>query len=315
MELDQVHAFLAIVRRGGFTRASASLHLSQPAISRRIHLLERELGAPLFDRVGARAVLSEAGRAFLPHAEALVACARDGVAAVAALRDEAIGPVTLALVGTLASSHLTASLREFRERHPGVELRLETALSAQVSELVRRGEAALGLRYGGDAHPELVSRLLYAEPLLPVCAADHPLACARRVPPTAVAGERWLRFPRPRERAAEPYAAVLEDVLASAGLHDAEILAIDSLTAQKRMVEAGFGLALLPASSVDEEFRAGTLCQVHIAELRATLPVVLIHRRNAFLSRAVQSLAQMLAAAPPAQNASGSARSRRRRAG
>src|SRR5690348_13572650 len=133
MELDHVEAFVAIAKHGGFTRASASLHLSQPAISRRIHLLERELGAPLFDRVGARVALSEAGRAFLPHAEALVACARDGANAVAALRDDTLGPVTLALVGTLASSRLTAHLRQFRARYPRVDLRLETALSAQVS--------------------------------------------------------------------------------------------------------------------------------------------------------------------------------------
>ena len=69
MELDHVEAFVAIVRKGGFTRASAALHLSQPAISRRIGLLERELGAPLFERVRTGAVLTDAGRAFLPHAD------------------------------------------------------------------------------------------------------------------------------------------------------------------------------------------------------------------------------------------------------
>lgn len=81
MELDHVEAFLAIVRRGGFTRASASLHLSQPAISRRIDLLESQLGAPLFERIRTGVVLTEAGRAFLPHAEAVLASLRDGVAA------------------------------------------------------------------------------------------------------------------------------------------------------------------------------------------------------------------------------------------
>src|ERR1051325_489656 len=86
MELDHVEAFLAIVRRGGFTRASASLHLPQPAISRRIGLLERELGAPLFERVRSGVMLTDAGRAFLPHAEALLASLRDGIAAVDALR-------------------------------------------------------------------------------------------------------------------------------------------------------------------------------------------------------------------------------------
>src|SRR5262247_2290568 len=103
MELSQAEAFVAIVRRGGFTRASAALHLSQPAISRRLHLLERELGAPLFERIRSGVVLTEAGRAFLPHAEALLACMHDGVDSVRALHQVDRGAITLALVGTLAS--------------------------------------------------------------------------------------------------------------------------------------------------------------------------------------------------------------------
>ena len=114
MELDHVEAFVAIVRRGGFTRASAALHLSQPAISRRVHLLEGELGAPLFERIRGGAVLTEAGRAFLPHAEALLASMRDGIEAVGALRGADRGTVTLAVVGTLASTSLTARLRRLR---------------------------------------------------------------------------------------------------------------------------------------------------------------------------------------------------------
>src|SRR4029450_2624979 len=98
MELDHVEAFVAIVRQGGFTRASAALHLSQPAISRRVHLLERELGAPLFERTRSGGVLTDAGRAFMPHAEALLASMRDGIDAVAALRAGDRGPVTLAVV-------------------------------------------------------------------------------------------------------------------------------------------------------------------------------------------------------------------------
>src|SRR5436190_484816 len=131
MELDQVETFVAIVRRGGFTRAASTLHLSQPAVSRRLELLERELGAPLFERLHSGVVLTEAGRAFLPHAESLLASMRDGVDAVRALQGTARGAITLALVGTLASTTLTERLRRFREAHPQVQVRLRTALSSE----------------------------------------------------------------------------------------------------------------------------------------------------------------------------------------
>lgn len=299
MEIDQVAAFMAIVRHGGFSRASATLHLSQPAISRRVHLLERELGAPLFERLHGGAGLTDAGRAFLPHAEALLAAVRDGREAVGALCGAAQGTVTLALVGTLASSSLTACLRRFRTAHGGVDLRLRTALSVEVSALVRRGDALLGLRYQPDSHRTLASSVVHQEPMVAVCSPAHPLARRRRVDPPALAGERWLVFPSRPGAAREPYAQAIDELLAACGnpaIEAAELVPIDSLTAQKRMVEAGFGLALLPASSVDEELRAGTLCALRSPALAATIPVVLVHRRGAFLSGAARALMAELAA-------------------
>jgi DNA-binding transcriptional LysR family regulator len=299
MELDHVEAFVAIVRRGGFTRASTALHLSQPAISRRIHLLEQELGAPLFERIRTGTILNEAGRAFLPHAEALLASMRDGVEAVGALRGVDRGTVTLAVVGTLASPPLTDRLRRFREAAPAVDLRLRTGLSAEVSALVRRGDATLGLRYQRDPDPDLVSEVVHQEPMVPVCGPGHRLAGSRRAAPSALAGERWVTFPaRPATTAPEAYSSALHERLAACGLGGADVLPIDSLTAQKRMVEAGFGLALLPASSVDEELRAGTLRVLPVPALRVTIPVVLVRRRRAFLSGAARALATLLAGWP-----------------
>ena len=85
MDTEHIAAFLAIAQSGGFARAARALHLSQPAISRRIRLLEQELGAPLFERLPRGIVLTGAGTAFLPHAQATVASMRDGAAAVRAV--------------------------------------------------------------------------------------------------------------------------------------------------------------------------------------------------------------------------------------
>src|SRR5262245_18509196 len=295
VELDQVEAFVAIVRCGGFTRAATTLHLSQPAISRRVHLLEQELEAPLFERVRSGVILTDAGRAFLPHAEALLASMRDGIDAVGALRGATHGTVTLAIVGTLASTGLTGRLHRFRAAHPGVDLRLRTALSAEVSELVRRGDAQLGLRYGIDPHPDLIAATVHDEPMVAVCAPGHRFARGRRVEPRALADEKWITFPSRSGGGREPYSSAIAQAFAAAGLSAAELIPIDSLTAQKRMVEAGFGLALLPESSVDEELRTGTLRALRVPALRLTVSVVLIHRRRAFQSGATRALMGLLA--------------------
>src|SRR5262249_19318205 len=94
------------------------------------------------------------------------------------------------------------------------------------------------------------------------------------------------RSPRQLLSFREPYPWSLPNRLASWGLSPAEIVPIDSLTAQKRMVEAGFGLALLPESSVDEELRTGPLREMRIAGKRVTIPVFLLHRPGGYLSGA-----------------------------
>src|SRR3989442_5301450 len=188
LEIDQVETFVAIIRRGGFTRAASSLHLSQPAVSRRLDLLERELGRPLFDRTRGGARLTEAGQVFLPHAEALLASMRDGAEAVRGLDRTDRGVVTVALVGTLASTELTTRLKRFRRAYPDVRLAVRTALSREVSALVRRGDAALGLRYFADPDPDLVSVPLYGEGLVTVCAPTHRLARARKGTAKMLAG-------------------------------------------------------------------------------------------------------------------------------
>jgi DNA-binding transcriptional LysR family regulator len=299
MELDHVEAFLAVARHGGFTRAAAVLHLSQPAISRRLHLLERELGAPLFERVGQRTRLTEAGRVFERHAEAMLAAVRDGRDAVAALAGGERGEIALAIVGTLASTPLAQRLRRFADRHVGVTVHVRTALSVEVSSLVRRGEADLGLRYEIDRDPALVARVVGEEALVPICAPAHSLARRRSLDAAALAGERWLTFPPRPGATREAYAAAFARGLAAAGLDGAELVPVDSLTAQKRMVEAGFGLGLLPRSAVEEELRAGTLVVLRAPGVRSRIPIVLVHRRGAFQSGAVRALASILGERPP----------------
>ncbi|HKP63273.1 MAG TPA: LysR family transcriptional regulator [Polyangiales bacterium] len=296
MELDHLEAFVAIVRRGGVTRAASALHLSQPAISRRLHLLEHELGAPLFERIGRTFVLTEAGRTFLPHAQTVLAAMRDAMDAVGALSDPTRGTVTLALVGTLASSHLTPRLQRFRRTHPRIDLRLRTALSAEVSELVRSGDASLGLRYRADRASDLISRQVFEERMLVVCSPELRLARGTSVSVKALANQRWIAFPPRPGRAPEPYASTLEQRLLASGLDGAEIVPIDSLSAQKRLVEAGFGLALMPESSVVEELRAKTLRVLRVPSMQASVPVVLVQRRHAYASAATKALAALLCA-------------------
>ncbi|HEY1934773.1 MAG TPA: LysR family transcriptional regulator [Acetobacteraceae bacterium] len=292
MDIDGIETFLAIAELGGFTRAAGRLHRSQPAISRRLGILEDELGAPLFERLRGRARLTDAGEAFLPHAEAALASLRDGRDAVLGLRTGVEGVISLALVGTLADTHIVEALRRFAAESAKVRLELRTATSRDVTDLVRRGEATLGLRYHASDRPELVSVDAGSEAMLVVAAPGHRLAGRRIADAHGLAGERWVGFPATQgERGS---GQTLAHQLARAGLHDVEITLIDSLTAQKRLAQAGFGLALVPESSVRDELRSGTLVVLDIPSMRTSIPITAIYRRNGYLSAAAKALLALL---------------------
>jgi len=298
MDIDEVRTFLVIAESGGFSRAGQRLHRSQPAISRRIGLLEQELGAPLFERIRGRARLTDAGRAFLPHAEAAMAALKDGRDAVRDLGGRAGGAVSLALVGTLADTQIVDVLRRFTRRQKTVRLELRTASSAEVSDLVRRGEATLGLRYFAGDRPDLVEERIGAEAMLVVAAAGHHLAGRRIRDPRDLKGERWVGFPpTPGDR--ESSGHVLARQLLRAGLDGADLTLIDSLTAQKRLAQAGFGLALVPQSSVREELRTGVLAALDVPAMRTTIPITILRRRNGYLSPAAHTLLELLTTKAP----------------
>ncbi len=293
MDFDALKTFVAIARLGGFGRAATALHRSQPAISRRIEMLEEELGAPLFERLRTGILLTDAGTALLPHAQSALAAAKDGATAVTESTNGAAGHVSLALVGTLADERLTRALREFRDRRPHVTVDVQTATTRIVARLVQVGDATLGLRYLDESVAGLVSQTMAHEKMVVVCGASHRLAGKRRRIGD-LAGERWVMFPvrAPRESLAQ----FLQLKLAAAGVAAPEIVPIDSLVAQKRLVEAGFGLALLARRGVSEELRRGSLAIVDVPALRMRIPITLVRRRNGYLGPAAQNLMAALTA-------------------
>jgi len=289
MDGEALRTFVAIHRAGGITPACDALHLSQPAVSRRLAVLERALAVPLFERTAGGMVLTVAGEVLLPYAESALATLEDAERAVRAVHTEAVGAVRMAVVGTLASTDLTVVLRGLAERHPGVQLLLRTATSQEVSDLVRRGDAVIGLRYGDDPDPALRSERLFDERMVVVAAPDHPMARRPCAAVRALGAERWLAFPDApgRPEAANRY---VRQTLEAAGVAEDQILRVDSLTAQKRLVEAGFGIALLPVSAIREEQAAGSLSVLDVAGLDVAVPVHVVTRSRGYLGAAARTL-------------------------
>ena len=290
---EALATFVAIWRAGGFAAGAEALHRSQPAISRRIALLEAAAGAPLYERGPGGLRLTAAGQALLPRAEAALAAREDCGRALQGVVREGGGPVSLVAVGTLAGGPLARALAAFRAAHPGAELRLETATSAEVARRVALGEADLGLRYGRRADDALDYRPLGEERMAVAAARRHPCAGREGLRLADLAGETWLGFPPGGE--AEAAGATIRGQFARRGIDGVQVRAVDSLTAQKRLAEAGFGLALLPLGAMAEELSSGALVALPVEDLEAANPVFLAVRRGAWRSPAAAGLGEALA--------------------
>lgn len=293
MDAEALNTFLTVYRQRSFSNAARVLSRTQPAISHRISLLEQDLGMPLFERTSNGIALSQAGRVLLPYAERALAALQDAEMAVRALKTEDAGPLSLAVVGTLASTGLTGILRRFATDHPSVDLALQTTRSTEVSDLVRRGEATLGVRYDRDHSPDLHYECLGLEKMLVVCSADLDLAGRSIRSLAELVRQRWIAFPEiPGQR--EIWASHVFSIFQTFGLGEIEWTPVDSLTAQKRLIEAGFGLALMTESAVAEERAAGTLATIDVRDLTLTIPIFLVTRRDGFLSAAANRLQELL---------------------
>ena len=215
MDSEALTTFLAVHEEGGVSAAALKLGRTQSAISRRLAGLEDQLGVRLFERIGKKLVLSEAGAVLLPHAKRATAAVQDALAAVRTVMSEEGGNIRLVCVGTLADSRLTQVLQMMKQRFPKCTLRLQTATSDEVSMLIEKGEADIGLRYHEDLSPDLDCAVAWQEQLVVACSPQHNLADRGVRSLKDLSGEQWLAFPNDAERQ-EAYAATIFCTISSA---------------------------------------------------------------------------------------------------
>lgn len=210
--------------------------------------------------------------------------------AVSDLNTHHRGTIRLAMVGTLASTPLVMDLRRFREQFPEIHLIISAANSKRVGRLVSTGDAHIGLRYFEDRSPEIRSTRIGQERVVIAQAWESRLLPDDPASATALAGVPWVSFPLDGHSSGEGFARLLESHLQILGVSSPERIQIDSLTAQKRMVEADFGIGLFPQSAITEELRIGTLKVIDVAGFDAVAPIHMLQRRAGYTGTALAEL-------------------------
>lgn len=295
---DALTTFLVLHEAGTIAAAAHELQLSQPAVSRRLQTLEADVGAPLFDRSRHGLRLTSVGEVLLPHAERVRAAERDAAHALADHLDHASGAVRLGVVGSLAGRWFSDVLTKVRAAHPSVDLIVATGTSRQIATRVARGDVDAGVGYM-RVDDDLHSRRLFSERLVLVCQPTHALAGQHIADLAALADENWLLFP---ERADEPASsdAAVRRLLRRHGVSEERVRPIDSLSAQRALAAAGYGLAFLPPETVADAVQAGVLGTITVSDETVTATVYLVTRRSGYLGPAARAALEAIVAASPA---------------
>ncbi|MET0134969.1 MAG: LysR substrate-binding domain-containing protein [Kibdelosporangium sp.] len=240
VETDQLRWFVTVAEGGTVTAAAQALHVSQPALSRGLARLERELGAPLFDRVGRVLRLNANGRAFLEGAKRALN-SLDGVArTIGASADPTQGTVRLAFLHTLGTQFVPKLLRGFRDRHPRVDFLLRQGGTARNEQNLLDGEVDLVLATQTSGQPGIEWRPLLDEPLALVVPADHGLAHQASARLAEVCDEPFVTFShgfglRP----------ITEELCRQAGFTPRITFEGEDPTMLRGLVGAGCGVSLL----------------------------------------------------------------------
>jgi DNA-binding transcriptional LysR family regulator len=247
MDTQGLAAFLAVADGASFSGAAQRLHLSQPAISKRVANLERQLGHRLFDRVGRRVLLTEAGQTLLPHAQRFLHDLEDGRRALSHLSRRLGGRLSIGTSHHIGLHRLPPVLKAFTHAHPDVDLDLHFMDSEVACRAVAAGKLELGIvTLPLEPLPELETRLVWKDPLSVVVARDHPLARKRRVRLTELAP-----YPAVLPDAATYTHRIIKAELARHGVTVRVRLATNYLETLKMLVGIGLGWSVLPISMLD----------------------------------------------------------------
>lgn len=261
MELAQLEAFLQVAHHRSFSRAAEALFLTQPSVTARIQSLEREIGERLFERTGRSVTLTDAGRAFIQHAQRALTAVQEGTDAIEAVRHGDVGSIRIGASSSIATYALPGILQKFRESRPRVHVHLSTGTTEDMVERLLAGEIHVAVTRLAQ-HPEIESLHLYNDDLALVVSPRHPFAVKGRVTIAEAGREPFLFFER-----SSSYHSLIYSMFLRVGVVPESVMELDSMETTKHMVEAGLGLAILPVLSVEREVARGELQRVEIRDM------------------------------------------------
>ncbi|MBL8698852.1 MAG: LysR family transcriptional regulator [Alphaproteobacteria bacterium] len=288
--LAQLEALLWIHRLGGFRAAARRLGVTQPALSQRIHELERAVGIPVLQRTRTRPLPTATGRDLLAYAERMVALAEEMDRSVAG-RDAVAGNLKLGAADSFATTCLPQLLVEIGAKYPALSIDVAVDYSAELDQRLQRGDLDLAI-LTAPRITDAINVEPFVELTLRWVAAPALLSATRRLGPRDLVDVPIVTNPSPSH-----LFSTVRNWFATAGVTPRRLNTCNSLTIMARLAAGGAGISLVPPAIVRGELADGSLRLLRTAPSLAPHHMMLATRRDApqHLVHAVVGLLKPLA--------------------
>ncbi len=293
MTLHQLRVFRAVAHHRNLSRAAEQLHLTQPAVSMQMKALQTGLGLPLFEVIGRRIHLTEAGELLEQYATRILGLVDEASVVLGELRGVA-GRVRVGASSTPGVYLLPEILAGYERAHPEVSVHFEVSNSADVEARVVANEFDFGVTGGAVTCSDVRAELWGEDELVVVVGPGHTWAGVSRIDPASLARVRLV--------AREPGSGTRQ--FYETELHRQAVIVptpveLGGVEAVKRAVEAGLGVAILSRFSIGRELAEGRLYAIALNGIRLARPLVLIHHAQKRFSSAALGLLEAVRRAAP----------------
>jgi len=290
MDINNLEAFIEVADSKSFSRSAESLHLTQPAVSKRIAALESELTLKLFDRMGRSAHLTEAGKVLLPMAREITSEVARISSEILSLGKEVGGKLSIGVTEHIGLDRLAQLLKSYKQSYPDVEIDLHVLSADKLLSKFESGKIEIILYSTNTPNPVANSQIrltafeVFKEEQLVVVASAHPLARLRVVTAVELA-EHSAILPQPHSSTRRS----IDQMMAKHGVEASVAMEEKDISTTRSMVANGLGWALLPQSELED-----SLVVLNIADLQLNYSQEFVRNSNRTLSRAAQAFFELL---------------------
>lgn len=284
MDLKNLLTFMHVAELNSFTRAGQKLGFSQSTVSFQIKQLERELGTQLFERINHTVVLTEKGRDVLKFAHQISKMTQE-LDKRLQNEEEVSGNVRIAMADSLCDNMLQEGFGEFRDRYPGISLKIITAGTEEMFRLLNQNEA--------DAVLTLDNHIFHAEYVIAreersgvhfVADSENPLCEREELFPEDLAGQPFLLTEKGMS-----YRRLMDEKFAELSMEILPVLEIGSADLICSLVEQGAGISFLPDYVTEEKVRAGRLRYLPVKNFEIEIWKQLLYHRDKWVTPQLES--------------------------